>query len=214
MTMMMNCRVPSTAFVVGLVSIFLGSMAIGCASSAVPEDTPAEEASERPNPDYGDAPEDYSAGEILGVFSAPGEGAAVMLGSSEQHAVLPIFINPSQAMAIQLGLDGETFDRPMTHDLVDDILGKMDAEIGKIQVDELRDGTYYATVFLITAEEIIEVDARPSDALALAVKDNIPIYVADQVMEEAGIRGDDFDHMPPAEPGDPEDFDDSPTTPL
>ncbi len=212
----MSFRARTSSSVVGISLLCLSLVTWGCSSTPpVAEEEPVvEEPVQRPTPDYGEAPEGYSAGEILGVFATPGEGAAVMLGSSEQHAVLPIFINPSQALAIQLGLDGEDFQRPLTHDLVVNILGKVEAEIGKVQVDELRGGTFYATIFLITPQEILEVDARPSDALALAVKGDIPIYVSDQVMEEAGVRQEDFDHLPPAEPGDPEDFDDAPTTPL
>lgn len=187
---------------------------IACSSPPETDDpSEADEVVERPDPDFSQPPADYSTGEIVGVFAVP-RGAAVMLGSANEQAVLPIFIDPSQAMAIELGLEDETFERPLTHDLVDNILGKVDAEIGKIQVDALREGTFYATIFLITADDVIEVDARPSDALALAVKDDVPLYVADQVMEQAGMGEDDLDELPPADPGEPEDFDDSPTTPL
>ena len=177
------------------------------------ESVTEEEVTLRPEPDFSSPPEDYSTAEVLGVVASP-QGSAVLLGANEQESVLPIFINPSQAMAIQLGLDGETFVRPLTHDLVDHIMKRLDTEIGKIQVDELRDGTFFATIFLITPTEVMEIDARPSDAIALAVKDNIPIYVADEVLDIAAFTEEDLRDLPPADPGDPDDFRDSPTTPL
>ncbi len=212
----MYARSSQTALVAKFALIAM-LLLIGAACSSGPETTDddgEEEAiAERPNPDYSEAPDAYSSVEVLGVVASP-QGSAVMLGSLSQESVLPIFINPSQAMAIQLGLDGETFERPLTHDLVDDIMGRLDATVGKIQVDELRDGTFIASIYLVTPLEILEIDARPSDAIALAVKDEIPIYVADQVLEEAALTEEHFQDLPPADPGDPEDFHDAPTTPL
>lgn len=203
----------STLCMLVISAVFAASVATGCSSTPDEVADEAQTTEPRPSPDFSEAPENYSTAGVLGVVAAPG-GSAVMLGSTRQESVLPIFINSGQAMAIQLGLDGEDFERPLTHDLVADIIARLDAEIAKVQVDDLRDGTFIATVFLITPTEVLEIDARPSDAIALAVKDEITIYVADHVFEEAGLTDEHLRQLPPADPGDPDDFHDSPTTPL
>ncbi len=198
-----------------IAAFLIGLFALSAGCSSAPDEVSERDATQqtRPSPDFSEAPEDFSSAGVLGVFSAPG-GSAVMLGSPTKESVLPIFINSSQAMAIQLGLDGEDFERPLTHDLVADIMGQLDVEIGKIQVDDIRGGTFIATVFLVTPTDVLEIDARPSDAIALAVKDDIPIYVADAVFDAAGLSDEHLRQLPPAAPGDPDDFHDSPTTPL
>ena len=193
-----------------LMALIAGVMVLvvaGCASS------PDEE---RPSLDVSEPPQNYVEADVLGIVAAPGQGPAVLLGSQLQELILPIFINPSQAMAIQLGIEDRDFERPLTHDLVAGLMEELDGEIAKVQVDELREGTFYATIFLITPTEVVEVDARPSDAIAMAVgiDEEIPLYVAQQVLDDAGLSEDDVQQMPPADPGQPEDFDDSPTTPM
>ena len=187
--------------------------ALGCASQPVaPEDSP-QDVVERPAPDYSEAPEGYSEAEILAILASP-EGPVLMLTSQERETMLPIFINMSQAMAIELRREGRDFMRPLTHDLVEDMMDQLDGDIAKVQIDALRQGTFYATIFLIGPDQVFEIDARPSDAVALAAGREIPIYVADSVLDEAGMTDEDIRHMPPADPGDPEDYDDAPTTPL
>ncbi len=187
---------------------------MACASSSQLEEPPRTEtdetAGERPNPDFSEPPDNFTDADVIGVV----EGPAVLLRSDGREAILPIFINPSQAMAIQLGIEGQDFERPLTHDLVEDMIDRLDGEIAKVHVDDLRGGTFIATSSLVTPTQVVEVDARPSDAIALSVGRDIPIYVADRVMDEGGLTDDELDQMQPAEPGDPEDFDDSPTTPL
>lgn len=173
----------------------------------------------RPDPDFDDPPEDYLDAEIVGVVAVPGQQPAVLLGSEAgqedaQEAILPIFISYSQAMAIQLGLEDRDFERPLTHDVLHDIMDRLDGQLEKVQVDELRGGTFYATIFMTTPTEVVEIDARPSDALALSTGIDVPIYVAEQVMEQAGLTEEDVEQMPPADPGEPEDYDDAPTTPM
>lgn len=197
--------------------LIAAAFVVGTACSSTPEPAPdsepEESATPRPDPDFSQVPEDFSSAEVMGVVAAP-QGSAVILGSLDHESVLPIFINPSQAMAIQLGLDGQTFERPLTHDLVADIMSQVGTAVGKVHVDDLREGTFIATIYLVTPVEVLEIDARPSDAIALAVKDGIPIYVADKVLDEAGLTDEDLEQLPPADPGDPDDFHDAPTTPL
>lgn len=202
-----------------LLALAIAAMfAVGCAGGDQRADTTSEveqpeERQQRPDPDFSAPPEGFSDVEILGVVTAS-HSPAVLLASIEREAMLPIFINRSQAMAIQLGLDQQDFSRPLTHDLVADIMDRLDGEIAKVQVDDLREGTFIATIYLITPSDVVEVDARPSDALALSAGTDIPIYVADHVIDQAGLTEEDVEDLPPADPGDPEDFDDSPTTPL
>lgn len=189
-----------------------------CSSTPETEEDDREVQQQRPDTDFGEQPDDYADVEVMGVVAAPGQGPAVMLGAGAEEgdddAILPIFISPSQAMAIELGLEGREFERPLTHDLVYDMMERLDGEIGKVQVDDLQAGTFIATVYLVTPTEVVELDARPSDALALTADKEIPIYVADHVLEEAGLTEEDVEQMPPADPGEPEDYEDSPTTPL
>ncbi len=187
--------------------------AVGCAPAATVEEPVAQEVVERPAPDYSAPPEGYSSAEIMAILAAP-EGPVLLLGSEEKEALLPIFINMAQAMAIELRREGRDFQRPLTHDLVEDMMESLDGEIGKIQIDELRNGTFYATIFLIGPTEVFEIDARPSDAVAMAAGRDIPLYVADSVLDEAGITEEDMEGLPPADPGEPDDYDDTPTTPL
>ncbi len=198
-----------------LVTLFVA----GCASS--PDEPQQQQKQERPDVDFSEPPEDYLDVDVLGIVAAPMQGPAVLLGKGGDieedempDSVLPIFISPSQAMAIQLGLEEDDFDRPLTHDLLGEMLAELDGEIAKVHVDDLRAGTFIATIFLVTPTEVVEIDARPSDAIALISGSDVPVYVAEHVMEEAGLTDEDVEQMPPADPGEPEDFDDQPTTPL
>ena len=161
-------------------------------------------------PDFSVAPEDFSRADVLAAAVTPG-GPVVLLRSPEREAMLPIFIDTAQALAIQLRLEGETFQRPLTHDLVDNIIEELGASIGKVHVHSLQDSTFFATIFLSTPTGVLEIDARPSDAIALAVGGEIPIYVAHELFDELGLPEEDLRDLP--EP-DPEDFHDAPTTPL
>lgn len=185
----------------------LGLSTAGCSSAPETDDG---EMVERPHLDVEETPEGYEAVEIVGVFASP-QGSLVMLSTEGDERMLPIFISPGQAFAIELGLQGETFDRPLTHDLVANILDDVETRLEKVHVSDFREGTFFATLYLTTPETILEIDARPSDGIAMAARDGLPIYVADHVLEEAGLSPDDMPQMPPEEPGDPDQFRDSPT---
>jgi bifunctional DNase/RNase len=129
---------------------------------------------------------------IYGVsFDMVGKQPIVLLKTIAGNKFLPIWIGHAEAAAILMKLQGAETPRPMTHDLLTDVVAELSAEIAKITVTELRENTFYALITLRAAASEIEIDSRPSDALALAVRSNAPIFAADKVIEESGIE---FEH--------------------
>ena len=127
--------------------------------------------------------------EIYGVsFDLVGKQPIVLLKTAEGNKFLPIWIGHPEAAAILVKLQNAATPRPMTHDLVADILGHLDAEVVSVAVTELRENTFYARITLQQNGSEIEVDSRPSDAIALAVRAGAKIYAADDVIEESGIE--------------------------
>ena len=132
--------------------------------------------------------------EIYGVsFDLVGKQPIVLLKTADGSKFLPIWIGHPEAAAILMKLQGSSAPRPMTHDLVTDILGRLQAQVVRITVTELRENTFYAAITVLQDGSEIEVDCRPSDAIALAVRADAPIYAADEVIEESAIEfeGDD-----------------------
>ena len=129
---------------------------------------------------------------IYGVsFDMVGKQPIVLLKTMNGNKFLPIWIGHAEAAAILMKLQGAETPRPMTHDLLNDLVGELDAQITKITVTELKENTFYALITLQASQSEIEIDSRPSDALALAVRSNAPIFAADKVIEESGIE---FEH--------------------
>ncbi len=126
---------------------------------------------------------------IYGVsFDLVGKQPIVLLKTADGNKFLPIWIGHPEAAAILMKLQGATTPRPMTHDLVTDMLSQLDAHVVRICVTELRDNTFYASIMLQQDGSEIEVDSRPSDAIALAVRAEAPIFAADRVIEESAIE--------------------------
>ena len=126
---------------------------------------------------------------IYGVsFDVVGKQPIVLLKTSDGNRYLPIWIGHSEAAAILMKLQGATTPRPMTHDLVTDMLAQLDAQVVRITVTELRDSTFYAQITVQQDGSEIDVDSRPSDAIALAIRADAPIFVADRVIEESAIE--------------------------
>ncbi|WP_255152546.1 bifunctional nuclease family protein [Halorarius halobius] len=128
--------------------------------------------------------------------SEEGEGTPVVLLDVREE-VVPIFISRDQAQSIQHALAGEPFDRPLTHDLLLDVLAEFGGALDRVRVDDLADGTFLAKV---DAEQYLDgrrkkrtFDARPSDAIALALREGCPIVVADGVVDRAGRPSTDFE---------------------
>jgi bifunctional DNase/RNase len=129
---------------------------------------------------------------IYGVsFDMVGKQPIVLLKTAEGNKFLPIWIGHPEAAAILMKLQGASTPRPMTHDLFTDMLGQLDARVTRIAVTELRDNTFYAVVTITLNGSEIEVDSRPSDAIALAVRADAPIFAAEAVIEESAIE---FEH--------------------
>ena len=131
---------------------------------------------------------------IYGVsFDMVGKQPIVLLKTVDSNKFLPIWIGHPEAAAILMKLQGATTPRPMTHDLLVDMLGELDVRCTQVAVTELRDNTFFASITLQQNGRELEVDSRPSDALALAVRTGAPIFAADAVIEESGIEfeGDD-----------------------
>jgi bifunctional DNase/RNase len=102
------------------------------------------------------------------------------------HRVLPIFIGEPEAVAIAVALTRQTPPRPLTHDLLADLLESLDAHVDHIEVTEVRDGAFRAELTLRSPHGGIVVDSRPSDAIALALRVDAPVFASDAVLDEAG----------------------------
>jgi bifunctional DNase/RNase len=109
----------------------------------------------------------------------------VILKDKEGNRVLPIWVGIFEANAIALQIENITTPRPMTHDLLKNVLSDLETNVEKIVVSELRDNTFYAMIYLKRAGEILAVDSRPSDAIALALRTKSPIFVEETVVESA-----------------------------
>ena len=133
--------------------------------------------------------------DLLGVrVEVPSNVPIVLLREREGSSrLLPIFVGAAEATAIALALDGVATPRPMTHDLLRDVLEELAADVDRVIVTELRDKTFYAELHLVRDEEHIIVSSRPSDAIALAVRTGTPIFAADDVIEEAGYSEDSLE---------------------
>ena len=127
--------------------------------------------------------------QIYGVsFDMVGKQPIVLLKTTDDNRFLPIWIGHPEAAAILMKLQGADTPRPMTHDLMVDILDQVETKVERISITELRDNTFYASITLSVAGTEIEIDSRPSDALALAVRVAAPIFVAEEVIEESSIE--------------------------
>ncbi len=127
--------------------------------------------------------------DIIGLSTSPSSGGAyaLVLGEINGNRRLPIIIGAFEAQAIALELEKIQPPRPMTHDLLRDAFNDMGGEVLDVIIDELREGTFFAKIRYIHDGEESQLDSRPSDAVALAVRVDAPIYVAPLVLEEAGI---------------------------
>ena len=126
---------------------------------------------------------------IYGVsFDLVGKQPIVLLKTADGNKFLPIWIGHPEAAAILMKLQGASTPRPMTHDLLADMLEQLDAEVTRITVTELRENTFYASITVQQNGSEIEIDSRPSDAIAIAVRSDAPIFAAERVIEESAIE--------------------------
>ena len=126
---------------------------------------------------------------IYGVsFDVIGKQPIVLLKTMEGNRFLPIWIGHPEAAAILIKLQGTKLPRPMTHDLLTSILSNFEADVARITVTALKDSTFYATLTLSKDGNEIEIDSRPSDALALAVRTDAPIFASTALVDENAIE--------------------------
>jgi bifunctional DNase/RNase len=109
----------------------------------------------------------------------------IILRDKDGQRVLPIWVGVFEANAIALQIENVTTPRPMTHDLLRNVIHDLKASIQKVVVSDLRDNTFYALIYLNVGGEVVAVDARPSDAIALALRAQAPIFVEDNVIDNA-----------------------------
>jgi hypothetical protein len=115
------------------------------------------------------------------------QGNAVLVRPKDGEKAVPIFIGTLEAQAILIGLGNVPMPRPLTHDLLLSVLKHLDISLSRIEITELRDRTYYAQLILSNQGQEMTIDSRPSDSIALAVREKCPVYISDTVVEEAGV---------------------------
>jgi len=137
--------------------------------------------------------------DVTGIsICAPYQGYVVILKEREGQRWLPIFIGAPEAHNISLLLQGLKYVRPLTYDLFNNLLEVAGARVEAVSVTDLRDNTFFAEVQVLVANNRTRsIDARPSDAIALAIKTRAPIFVSAKVMDEAGLTGEE---VPPTRP--------------
>ena len=125
--------------------------------------------------------------QVEAVFAAQsGENIQRFVLLSDGIRKLPIVIGGFEAAAITLPLDSQQPDRPMTHDLLRSVLDRLDAKISRVVIDDLWGSTYYAKIYIVAKGEEIEIDSRPSDAIALAIRVDAPIFVVEGILDQVG----------------------------
>ena len=122
--------------------------------------------------------------------NAPGASVVILRpveGEDELDCMLPICIGSFEAAAIGKGVSGEKSSRPMTHALINNVVTQLGGRISRVVVDKVRGTVFYATICIERGTETIKIDARPSDAIAIAVRTKVPIYVEDEVLASASF---------------------------
>ncbi|HSQ66276.1 MAG TPA: bifunctional nuclease family protein [Polyangiaceae bacterium] len=182
-------------------SLVLTFLAVGCAAKTVPPAVTiaplpaAPQASvAAPEPEPPKVPANYVRMTVAGVVPES-QGAAVALLDPTEATVVPIYVGGTEAMSIQQRFEHTAYVRPLTHDLFDATLREIGAKVVRAQVDKLEDGTYFGTLVLKTRSRYIQLDSRPSDAIALALGNDAPIYCAADVVATAGVPRDGFDGL-------------------
>ena len=121
-------------------------------------------------------------------YYPPSKGYAVLLQEKDSNRSLPIIVGSNEAQAIALYLEGVDMPRPMTHDLLINVLDSLESDVRQVTIARMKNGTFFAEIEVLNSQvgDII-IDSRPSDAIAIALRTMTPIYVSDEVMERAGI---------------------------
>lgn len=134
--------------------------------------------------------------EAVRVAGTPdGPVGVLVLGVDEEEDVLPIFIGLEEATSIAQGLEAEDIGRPLTHDLLLDVMEELGGRVDRVEVRAIEDGTYYADLHIVTPRDTTIVDARPSDSLALAARTNARIDVDDGVFQNGRRDPERFEDL-------------------
>jgi len=131
---------------------------------------------------------------VVGVFmsSLPEGMSPVIFLENEEERVLPIYIGAAEAFSIQTALENVPYPRPLTHDLLLNILEGLNSKVERVLIDDLNDGIFFARLIIKRNGETYEFDARPSDSIAIAVRCKAPIFVSKEVMEKASIDREEY----------------------
>lgn len=161
----------------------------------MPDDIPPEGM-----PDFGEPPDRESSEErrleekevkVVGVYehqdAATAQPAAFVLLRDNQGRSVLIWIGRPEAFAISVALEGASADRPMTHDLMKNLIQRLGGTVERIIIDDLWHDTYYAKIHIAVNGSVLEIDSRPSDAIALGLRAKAPIYMAEAVLEQAAV---------------------------
>ena len=117
------------------------------------------------------------------AFDERTETPVVILQEADGKRILPIWIGRAEARAIAMELAGQRFQRPLTHDLMKTIIEGLEGRMRKVAILELKDNTFYAKLFIEKGDDVVGIDARPSDSIALALKTKSPVYVVEELLK-------------------------------
>jgi uncharacterized protein len=129
----------------------------------------------------------------VGGLAPSAEGNAIVLMDDTARRGLVLYVAGTEALSIALRLEHKHFERPLTHDLLDSIVRKLGGDVVSVRVDRFEDEVFYGSVLLTKDGKLMELDARPSDAIALAIGNGVPLFVAESVLAQVGIDVEKFD---------------------
>jgi bifunctional DNase/RNase len=139
---------------------------------------------------------------IAGLTMDPASNTPIIiLKSEEDEQAVPIWIGLLEATSIASALQNIKYDRPMTHDLLKNFADTLEISIVKVEVCDLKDNTFYARIYFVSKDQSFDIDARPSDAIALALRFKAPIYVEDSVMQKSKITDGEAEVVDTSEEG-------------
>jgi len=139
---------------------------------------------------------------IAGMTMDPTSNTPIIILKSEDgDQAIPIWIGLLEATSIASALKNIKFDRPMTHDLFKNLIESLDMEVSKVEVCDLKDNTFFAKIYFTSQEKNFSMDARPSDAIAIALRFRAPIYVDDKIIEQSQMIEADYEMLNKSEEG-------------
>ncbi len=163
----------------------------GKRSKKAPEPTPITNPVEPPS--------GFTPVEVVSVIPGSG-GGTVLLADADRELVIPIGVGATEALSIALRAERRRYERPLTHDLLDEVVHQLGGEVTQLRIDDLRSGVFVAQLTLAQGERSFRLDLRASDAIALALGQGLPIWMADPVLAETGLPWAEFMAPPDLDP--------------